>query len=31
LRGDAATAAWNDYQQLGKEIWKTWGTKWVQV
>ena len=27
LRGDAATAAWNDYQLLGKEIWKHWGTK----
>lgn len=27
LRGDAAAAAWTDYQQLGKEIWKNWGTK----
>lgn len=27
LRRDAAAAAWNDYQQLGKEIWKNWGTK----
>ncbi|MBD1865148.1 MULTISPECIES: ParA family protein [Trichocoleus] len=27
LRGDPATAAWNDYQALGKEIWKGWGTK----
>lgn len=27
LRGDAAAAAWSDYQQLGKEIWKNWGTK----
>ncbi|MBD2097683.1 ParA family protein [Trichocoleus sp. FACHB-591] len=27
LRGDAATAAWNDYQALGKEVWKGWGTK----
>jgi chromosome partitioning protein len=27
LRGDAAAAAWSDYQALGKEIWKGWGTK----
>ena len=27
LRGDAAGAAWNDYQLLGKEVWKHWGTK----
>jgi chromosome partitioning protein len=27
LRGDAASAAWNDYQTLGKEIWKGWGAK----
>ncbi|MBW4491235.1 MAG: ParA family protein [Trichocoleus desertorum ATA4-8-CV12] len=25
LRGDAAAAAWTDYQALGKEIWKGWG------
>lgn len=28
LRGSAAAAAaWSDYQALGKEIWKNWGTK----
>lgn len=27
LRGSAATSAWSDYQGLGKEIWKNWGTK----
>jgi chromosome partitioning protein len=27
LRGSSAAAAWSDYQALGKEIWKNWGTK----
>ncbi|MBW4662318.1 MAG: ParA family protein [Drouetiella hepatica Uher 2000/2452] len=27
LKGSAAATAWNDYQALGKEIWKDWGTK----
>ncbi len=27
LRGSAAATAWGDYQALGKEIWKGWGTK----
>lgn len=27
LRGSAAATAWSDYQALGKEIWKNWGTK----
>jgi chromosome partitioning protein len=27
LRGSAAAAAWSDYQALGKEIMKDWGTK----
>lgn len=27
LKGTAATAAWSDYQALGKEIWKSWGAK----
>lgn len=27
LRGSAAATAWSDYQALGKEIWKGWGTK----
>lgn len=27
LRGSAAATAWSDYQALGKEVWKGWGTK----
>jgi chromosome partitioning protein len=27
LRGSAAATAWGDYQALGKEVWKSWGTK----
>jgi len=27
LRGSSAATAWEDYQALGKEVWKGWGTK----